>query len=400
MEVFMKTFMRYILLLSLMALGSVADAQWMQVGTFTNARTIAAAQGRLLLSRADSGVYVSTNDGTTWEPLSMGLTAPVTAFGSVGSTFLAGTMGRGVFTLQTGSSVWQAADSGLPADILVRGFLTDNNDVYLISYQGLFKSTDMGVSWMSLNEGLGNTSIWYVNVHDDSTITVGTYTGLYRSSHPDSMFVPIGEDVMVFSGATSGNNIFIGTNKGVLASADNGNTWTATGLSLTDSNIFAFASRPNQIFIGSEGSDAVFFSTDGGITWQTVASGMPSTFVNALAISGNTLFAATDQGLFSTAIEPAGVINGIASQHAVLEHAIPNPARARVRFQYYLPQRSSARLVLHDALGRAVATIVEEISDHGWHIIDFDASALTAGSYWYELATEKDKLTRQLILAP
>ena len=104
--------------------------------------------------------------------------------------------------------------------------------------------------------------------------------------------------------AISGSNIFAGSNgnagdAGVYLSTDNGNSWTAKGLTSCGANALAISG--SNIFAGS--GCGVYMSQNNGSSWVAVNNGLPAySNITALAISGSYLFAGTYSGgvYFST----------------------------------------------------------------------------------------------------
>ncbi len=104
--------------------------------------------------------------------------------------------------------------------------------------------------------------------------------------------------------AVNGTNIFAGTyGGGVFLSTDNGMSWTGVSTGLTDSLVNTLAVSPNgaggaNIFAGTEGG-GVFLSTNNGTNWTAVNSGLTSSLIRALFVSGTNLYAGTeDDGAF------------------------------------------------------------------------------------------------------
>ncbi len=104
--------------------------------------------------------------------------------------------------------------------------------------------------------------------------------------------------------AVNGTNIFAGTyGGGVFLSTDNGISWTGVSTGLMDSLVNTLAVSPNgaggvNIFAGTEGG-GVFLSTNNGTNWTAVNSGLTSTLIRSLFVSGTNLYAGTeDDGAF------------------------------------------------------------------------------------------------------
>jgi hypothetical protein len=76
----------------------------------------------------------------------------------------------------------------------------------------------------------------------------------------------------------------------------------------------------------------------------------------------------------------AGTPEGLA-----LLPAAPNPFAGRTTLRFTLPEAGPARLTVYDALGRAVAVVVDETREAGPQEAAFDAGALPSGTYLVRL---------------
>ena len=63
-----------------------------------------------------------------------------------------------------------------------------------------------------------------------------------------------------------------------------------------------------------------------------------------------------------------------------------------------LPRRGVVKLTVHDAAGRIVATLRDEVMDAGTHTVAFDAATLPNGLYFISLRTAIGTATRKLTL--
>lgn len=60
----------------------------------------------------------------------------------------------------------------------------------------------------------------------------------------------------------------------------------------------------------------------------------------------------------------------------------PNPFNPTTAIQLAVAERADVRLVVHDMLGRTVATLVDGTIDAGMHSVQFDATGLASGTYF------------------
>ena len=84
-----------------------------------------------------------------------------------------------------------------------------------------------------------------------------------------------------------------------------------------------------------------------------------------------------------------------------LRQNYPNPFNPVTQVTYSLPQSNHVTLTIHDLLGKEVQTLVNEYQTVGSYSVNFDASDLSSGIYFYQLkvgnnfiATKKMILTR------
>jgi hypothetical protein len=68
-----------------------------------------------------------------------------------------------------------------------------------------------------------------------------------------------------------------------------------------------------------------------------------------------------------------------------LNQNYPNPFNPTTTISYALPVRSNVTLKIYDALGRGIATLVDQEKPAGEHQVLFDAKNLASGIYFYRL---------------
>ena len=121
-------------------------------------------------------------------------------------------------------------------------------------------------------------------------------------------------------------------------------------------------------------------------------------------VNGVVYFSATDGvhgiKLWGVASPTAGVEPGVGaiSNSARLSQGRPNPARSTTRIAYALAFPQRVRLVVFDALGRAVRTLEEGDLPAGSFEVELDGRDLPSGTYFYRLETATGSLQRKLLL--
>jgi hypothetical protein len=109
------------------------------------------------------------------------------------------------------------------------------------------------------------------------------------------MYTVPGGQVTAFAG--NGGYLFAGIwGGGVFRTTDNGVSWTALNSGLTKKDVLALGVYNNNIFVGTD--SGVFASTNNGATWTE--AGLVNIWVDAFAVSGSRLFAGTYHGIYYT----------------------------------------------------------------------------------------------------
>lgn len=128
--------------------------------------------------------------------------------------------------------------------------------------------------------------------------------------------------------------------------------------------------------------------TDGTDTVQTSTYSTSTTLFTPV-YNKITLTRATD-----TPIEKN---NGIPHKFA-LDQNYPNPFNPTTNIHYSLPKSSRVTLTVYDLLGRTVAVLVNKVQSTGAYTINFDASRLSSGMYFYRLEAAGKVMTRKMVL--
>jgi len=107
---------------------------------------------------------------------------------------------------------------------------------------------------------------------------------------------------------------------------------------------------------------------------------------------------------YNTLTLTRGVDTGIEDNNGGLPHNVelnqnyPNPFNPTTTIKYALPSRSNVRLTVYNILGRRVAVLVNKVQSAGNYMINFDASKLSSGMYFYRLEAGSKTLTQKMIL--
>lgn len=81
-----------------------------------------------------------------------------------------------------------------------------------------------------------------------------------------------------------------------------------------------------------------------------------------------------------------------------LSQNYPNPFNPMTKINFDLGQASSVKLYIYDILGRRVATLVDQFMNTGAYTVNFDASRLASGVYFYSIEAGDFKMNKKMIL--
>jgi photosystem II stability/assembly factor-like uncharacterized protein len=270
----------------------------------------------LYASAALAGVQKTIDGGTTWTPVnSSGLPQQVSSIALDPSGFAYAGTPDGVFTSGDGGATWSARS--VVASQLVRAVATvaASTTVLAGGDGGVAVSSNGGGSWSntaSLGQGLLATPVASVAVDPSNASDVyagaasgGTFAaGVFASTDAGATWTGLanspagGADALAVDGS---GVIWAGGPDGVSVSADGGATWGPSGSGLPGTiDVVALVFDPNvpgTVYAADALGGGVFVSTDSGVTWNAAAdSGLTSTDLTSLVLSGTTLVAGTGSG--------------------------------------------------------------------------------------------------------
>ena len=272
-------------------------AQWIQTSGPPGGwvRSFAVSGANLFAGITNGGVFLSTNNGTSWTAASAGLpsTSTVDALTASGTYLFAGT--NGIFLSTDNGTSWTAANTGFTGASVATLAVSGTNLFAGANGGGVFLSTNNGANWTAKNVGLTNTIVNAFCV-SSTNLFAGTAGGVFLSTDDGTSWTAASTgltNTWINALAVSGTNLFAGTtNGGVFLSTNNGTSWTAASTGLTNTIVYALAVSGTNLFAGTHG-EGVFLSTDNGTSWTAASTGLTNTYVYSLAVSGTNLFAGT-----------------------------------------------------------------------------------------------------------
>ena len=84
--------------------------------------------------------------------------------------------------------------------------------------------------------------------------------------------------------------------------------------------------------------------------------------------------------------------------HFSLEQNYPNPFNPSTSIQYAIARRQFITLKVYDVIGNEIATLVNETKPAGKYEVNFDASRLSSGIYFYKIQAGTNVQTKKMLL--
>jgi hypothetical protein len=303
-------------------------------------------------------------------------------------------------------------DSGLPSpffDVISLAVSGDNifAGVAASLYAGVYLSTNHGISWTAMNNGLG--------ISADALAVSGNFIfaggiGVDVSPNNGASWTGVNNGLqasgVVSSFAVSGDSIFAGTDYGVYLSTNTGTDWTAVNNGLTYDQgltplVNSLAIRGSDIVAGAQiinNNGGVFLSTNGSANWTGVNAGLAdSSKVTSVAIKDSLIFVGTGSGggVWQRPITQ-GVASGIKGTATIAQTDFtlyPNPANSS--FVVETTGTGNQLLQVFDISGKLMVT---QIIRKGQTTID--AGNLASGIYTVSLKNTEDITTnKKLVIA-
>jgi hypothetical protein len=111
------------------------------------------------------------------------------------------------------------------------------------------------------------------------------------------------------------------------------------------------------------------------------------------------MFSLRDNGGISRRVitgGPLGItqLSNIIPKSFSLSQNYPNPFNPSTKIKFQITKLGNAKLVIYDALGREVSTLVNEQLQPGIYESELDGSNFPSGVYFYQLTVNSEQLTK------
>jgi photosystem II stability/assembly factor-like uncharacterized protein len=403
--------------------------------------------------------WVTKNGGVSWERVSKSIRGNLRKIDFVSENLGMGVGDNYIYKTLDGGKTWKvvfesSADNFFGLDML------DTLNAWVTSNDNLYKSTDGGKTWSvaSISQQIGfMRGIQFLNSNVGIIFEVweGNLTYNYVTTDGGESWhkypIDTHQSIPSFNKIkfTDPGHLWFANQNGVWLSKDTAKTWTQFGL---DGSYYAFDfldSLYGWVSIWGGQFRKMDYTTNGGFSWTEVNepySFQPEdVFMYGAAGTGLYTFVTGYEGslirfqkgddlvreiptytqnpLYSFASFKNGnslnvwvAGNGMTVLHyqdyitSVNESKIkskltyhlsqnyPNPFNPITTITYTIPNESFVELKIYDLLGREITTLVNERKSAGNYSVDFNASNLPSGVYFYRMEAGSFVSTKKFVL--
>ncbi len=294
--------------------------------------------------------------------------------------------------------------------VTIKGGLLSNNAVYsmLIVYeingQVWRDSTKLtphfGGGWVNR---ISNSTRLHSPFDDSTMVTImkGWHQGGHMmSTLPDSMFSQMFEVYPENMPNFKGQNIFAGYEIDMFNPSENNMMWQngnggghmdfgnnlKVQLHFTDTQLNAYNMNKNNI--------QVKLWDDQSSSWKSITASVDKQ-TNVVSFSTSTVNSFI--ALTSSSVTAVEIQQDIPTEFA-LDQNYPNPFNPATTISYKLSSNENVSLKVYSILGSEVANLVSGYQNAGSYKINFDASALASGIYFYKLQTSSFIQVKKMML--
>ncbi len=257
--------------------------------------------GTNLYIGTDKGIYMSSNSGSSWSDISNGLPKykPYFAIELKDNILFAANYSRGIYKTANNGTNWYRCETGLN-DLLINKFLVYGSYIFAASLGGgVYVTVNYGENWYPKNTGFQGHCV-YTMINNGTMLYAGTQGGGIYYSNNGTTWSNLSSGMastIVYSIIYANSSLFAGTYGGIFKSTNNGNNWYAVNNGLLDSVTLSLTSNGTSVFAGTQGG-GLYKSDNWGASWYKANNGITCDTVYSLAYLNNILLAGTRRGVF------------------------------------------------------------------------------------------------------
>jgi len=220
----------------------------------------------------------------------------------------------GLFVVNTYAQ-WSQAINGMGNQV-IGSLLADGDTLYATSSFDVFKSTNQGDNWFTINNGLPAVVNFNAMTKSGQFFVTGG-EGIWLSSNNGANWFRttsgVDSNEYVFSLLADGNTVYAGLSdpSAVGISTNNGNTWTKSTNGIASSQFITGVTKLGSSLFATHMALGVYESTDNGVSWSLHSGAIGAQDKNAIVTSGSNLCVAATNGVWTS------TDNGVTWEHTL-----------------------------------------------------------------------------------
>ena len=356
-------------------------------------------------------LYKSSDGGLSWHPAIDGLDAfnvNALSMNKISGNLYIGSDPHGFYLSSDEGTTWVGRNTGLTNTFIQSLSTNMSEDIFAGTYfGGVFRTTNEGLQWQEVNNGITYTNIASLIVLSDGAILAGggaVPTGgnaTFRSTNNgDNWHMVMDKPCLSFT-QIPGGKVFALFVPQIWASTDGGENWTKPN---QGPEIFAELLTSNSLgSLLAGNSSTVYISGDEGMHWQEMEPLPDFVPVNCLAFDSlNYLYVGSwEKGLYKSVIPVITSLNEnskINPDEFMLYQNYPNPFNSVTKLKYSIAAPGMVQIKIFDLFGSEIKTLLNEYRQTGIYELEFNASNLPSGVYFYRMIIGRYSETKKLIL--
>jgi photosystem II stability/assembly factor-like uncharacterized protein len=379
---------------------------WIQIGPIASqVNDIIIDENNIIFAGTENEVYRSTDLGLSWEYSSNGITSAginSLAYNINGDIWAgADSYNGGIFRSTDKGNTWESGG----INTIISSILCDDSGYVYVSVLGnLYRTTDDGNSWTIIN--FPASALLFIT--NDQIFYAGGGSGLYRSFDRGFNWVKIFNADITLTYIDHLGYIYAGNDGGggLYRSTDDGISWDSIDNGFVSKRIKAINGKKNSglycaVGYGDQsGHYAYYASYNNGESWTEINSGISSAGVSLEFDSEGFLYAGTTNRGVYRSIETTVIVEKLNNlpQKYILHQNYPNPFNPVTSIKYVVGSFQFVSIKVYDVLGNEIATLVNEEKLAGEYEVEFNATNLPSGIYFYQLKAGDYTETRKMVL--
>ncbi len=324
-------------------------------------------------SGASSFLYRTSNGGANWVQVFTETGGFINSV-QMGNSFAGFMMGDPVggrwslWGTTTGGMTWDSATFYLPQAGSEAGW---NNSFFFDAAAGV---------WFGTNNTRVYKSLTLVNwITQPTTGQLNSYAIWFNTP---------------LTGFTGGTALLMTTN--------GGSSWVSPPAALPGTaNLSAITGFGTQ-WVVTRQATAIYISPNNGATWTTSYTAPAGNYRHIVKnrVDNLTYFAVRSNGGISKGTLLVGItpISSEIPDKFELKQNYPNPFNPNTLIEFSIPKTGFVKLAIYDALGREVNSLLNSELVSGNYRINFNASDLASGTYYYKLISGEFVQTKKMLM--